>query len=159
MAYPLSISWRTSGDHALIYMAVPIFHSFFSIDWRGLLPEKGSCAFTMIFNYGCLEVKPTHGYPPVVIVQTGPYKSFWFRHFQNLRCLPNFPRIYNTFTIEGNLGSLEPKGQHGEIEARILSEDYRNLHIILCRNGFWLCLEVEGVLCYKPMSLLQLNQR
>ena len=113
----------------------------------------------MIFNYGRSEVSPTHGYPPIDIVQTGPHNSFWFRHFQNIRRLPNFPRIYNTFTIEGNLGSLEPKGQDGEIEARILSEDYRNLHIILCRNGLWLCLEVEGVLCYKPVSLLHLNLR
>ena len=113
----------------------------------------------MIFNYGCSEVSSTHGYPPIVIVQTGPQNSFWFWHFQNICRLPNFPRIYNTFTIEGNLGSLEPRGQYGEIEARNLSEDYRNLHLILCRNGFWLCLEVEGFLCYKPMSLLQLNQR
>ena len=112
----------------------------------------------MIFNYGCSEVSSTHGYPPIVIVQTGPQNSFWFWHFQNIRRLPNFPRIYSTFTIEGNLGSLKPKGQYGEIEARILG-DYCNLHIILCRNGFWLCLEVEGFLCYKPMSLLQLNQR
>ena len=107
----------------------------------------------MIFNYGCSEVSPTHGYPPIVIVQTGPHNSFWFRHFQNIRRLPNFPRIYNTFTIGVNLGSLEPKGPYGEIEDRIHSEDYRNFHIIPRSNGFRLCLEVEDVLCYKPMSL------
>ena len=98
-------------------------------------------------------MSPTHGYPPIVIIQTGPHHSFWFRHFQNIRRLPNFPRIYNTFTIGVNLGSLEPKGPYGEIEDRIHSEDYRNFHIIPRSNGFRLCLEVEDVLCYKPMSL------
>lgn len=130
-----------------------IFHFFFSTNYEGFLPEVASCAFTMIFNYGFSEVSPTHGYPPIVIVQTGPQNSFWFRHFQHIRCLPNFPRIYNTFTIEGNLGSLEPKGPYGETGNRIILEDYCNLHIILCSNGFRLCLEVEGVLCYKPLSL------
>ena len=105
----------------------------------------------MIFNYGCLEISPTHGYPPIVIVQTGPRNLSWFQHFQSIRRLPNFPKVYNTFTIDGNLGSLEPTGPYGEIEDRILSEDYRNLHIILCCNGFRLCLDIEGVLCYKPL--------
>ena len=104
----------------------------------------------MISNYGCSGISPVHGYPPIVIVQTGPHDSSWFRRFQNIRRLPNFPRVYNTFTIEGSLGSLEPRGLYGDIEDRLLSEDYRNLHTILCCHGFRLCLDVEGVLCYKP---------
>lgn len=100
-----------------------------------------------------LEVGSTYGYPPIVIVKTGLYNSFWFQHFQNIRHLPSFPKSYYTFTMEGNLGSLEPRGPHGEVENRIYSEDYRNLHIILSINGFQLCQEVEGVLCYKPMSV------
>jgi len=100
-----------------------------------------------------LEVESSHGHPPIVIIKTGPYNSFWFRHFQKIRLLPGFPKSYCTFTMEGNLGSLEPRGPHGETEDRIYSEDYRNLHVILSTNGFQLCQEVEGVLCYKPMSM------
>lgn len=106
----------------------------------------------MLSNYGLSGTSFIHGYPPIVIVQTGPHQSSWFRRFQNIRRLPNFPKVYSTFTTEGGLGSLEPRGQYGDIEDRLFSEDYRNLHIILCCHGFRLCLDVQGVLCYKPWT-------
>lgn len=128
---------------------------FASIDCKAFLSMIQCCATRRTMRSLCeyLEVGSTHGYPPIVTIKTGPYNSFWFRHFQNIRHLPNFPKSYCTFTMEGNLGSLEPRGQHGEVENRIYSEDYRNLHIILSTNGFRLCREVEGVLCYKLMSV------
>lgn len=85
--------------------------------------------------------------PPIAIVYTGLYNLFWFRHFQNIHCFPNFPSVYSAFTIEGKLRSLKPKGPYAKIEGRLLSEGYRNLHIILCHNVFQLCLAVE--VCYK----------
>lgn len=122
------------------------FYNFDSIYCKGFRLYSAVLSLrTMRSLCEYLEVGPTHGYPPIVIVKTGPYNSFWFRYFQKIRHLPSFPKSYCIFTMEGNLGSLEPRGPYGEIENRIFSEEYRNLHIILSINGFQLCQEVEGV--------------
>jgi hypothetical protein len=101
----------------------------------------------------CYILSSGISFPPIFLVDFNYGSSkHWQSHLNRVRNLKAFPRVYRDFDVQDNIGAFIPSGCHGEVHDCMLNADFRDVHVLLRINGFYLSRENAGVLAYIPSA-------